>query len=78
MHYYQINICARKKTMRFYEFVSARYLKTPALSNTTADSITQFQKFAFIPDTVKRQRIQQLQAARIAHSANQALPKKHD
>jgi hypothetical protein len=64
--------------MRFYEFAPVRYLQTPAVSNAPAEPITQFKNIAVIPDDVKHQRIQQLQAAQIAHSANQVVPTKHD
>jgi hypothetical protein len=64
--------------MRFYEFAPTRYLQTPAVSNAPAEPITQFKSVAVIPDDVKHQRIQQLQAAQIAHSANQVTPTEHD
>jgi hypothetical protein len=64
--------------MRFYEFAPVRYLQTPAVSNAPAEIITQFKNIAVIPDDVKHQRIQQLQAAQIAHSANLVVPTKHD
>ena len=64
--------------MRYKEFAPIRYLQTPAVSNAPAEPITQFKSIAVIPDDVKHQRIQQLQAAQIAHSANQVAPTKHD
>jgi hypothetical protein len=64
--------------MRFYEFAPARYLQTPAVSNVPAEPITQVKNVAVIPDDVKHQRIQQLLAAQIAHSANQVVPSKQD
>ena len=64
--------------MRFYEFAPTRYLQTPAVSNAPAEPISQFKNIAVIPDDVNHQRIQQLQAAHIAHSANQVVPTQHD
>ena len=64
--------------MRYKEFAPTRYLQTPAVSNAPAEPITQFKNIAVIPDDVKHQRIQQLQAAQIAHNANQVVPTKQD
>ena len=64
--------------MRYKEFAPVRYLQTPAVSNAPAEPITQVKNIPVIPNAVKHQRIQQLQAAQIAHSANQVVPTKHD
>ncbi len=64
--------------MRFYEFAPTRYLQTPAVSNVPAEPITQVRSVPVIPDSVKRQRVQQQLAAQVAHNQNQVQPTVHD